>query len=139
MIVPRPVYELAAVQDDALGEAVIAMIFTDQPVRSALRRGEQQGDTRRHWQWEARRDRQNRGSRVWLSLGETITDDTPDEVKGRVESSLASLLSSGQVTSIEVTVTQIRHDALGLQVRLGRPRLAALELGFVLAQGLPHA
>lgn len=129
-VVYYPVHELAGVQEDPLAECVLARLYTDRPVRSSMR----PGDTRRHWQFFARTDTENFGSKLWV-LGEPFTDDTVRLMKSRAENALAALVGDGSATSIEVTVRQTAVDAAVLDVLITRPNAEDLSLGVALQQG----
>jgi phage gp46-like protein len=122
------VSELAGLQDDPLIEEVIAILFSDQPVRSVIR----PDDSRRHWQWWADTP-QGSTSRLWLSYAEIITDDTVPEMEDRVRTALAVLVPT-YVTTIEVTAVQTHLDEIALDIVLGRPRQTDLTVGFLLTQ-----
>lgn len=125
------VYELAGVQDDPLAERVLALLFTDKPERPAVR----PGDTRQHWQWFARTDTSNQGSRLWLDIDAPITDRTIALMKSRAENALAPLLADRTATRIDVVVQQTAHDAVGMVVTIRRPNDQDLTLGVALEQG----
>jgi len=106
----EPIYKLAGQQKDPLVEEIIAIIGSDQPTRSTIR----PKDSRRHWQWWARDPRGNT-SRVWVSYGQPITDETPAELKSRTEAALAVLVPA-YARKIEVEVNQISFDEMQLDV-----------------------
>lgn len=125
------VYELAGVQDDPLAERVLALLFTDKPERPSVR----PGDTRQHWQWFARTDTQNQGSRLWLNVDAPITDSSIVLMKSRAENALAPLLADRTATKIDVTVQQVAIDSVDLIVVIRRPNAEDLSLGVAISQG----
>ena len=125
-----PVYELAGQQADPLAEEILAVVFTDLPVRESVR----PGDSRRHWQWWARTDRDESASRLWLSIDQPITDTTTTEIEGRVSKALAVFIPTF-AKSIDVLAQQLTFDSVTLDITVHRPQQTELTIGLVLAQG----
>ena len=130
-----PVYDLAGQQTDPLAERVLAILFTDEPARELNRRE----DSHNHWQWLARpRDDENRGSRLWLSSGEIITDDTVSLMQSRATKALERLVPR-HAKSVAVTVAQTGHSKVAIDVRIGRVSGEDLTMSISLEQGVPSA
>lgn len=129
------VHQIAGQQTDPLLEEALAVLFTDQPVREELR----PGDSRRHWTWFGRRDEAQSSSRVWLNLGEPLSDETVDLLEGRANSALAALVDRGLAASATAVVRRTRRDVVEFVIEVRRSGGAASTLTVVLDQGLRDA
>ncbi len=107
---PDPIYKLAGQQGDAFVEEVLATLFSDRPERTSVR----PKDSRRHWQWWAR-DPRGQTSRIWISWGEPITDDTPGDLKARGEAALAVFIPD-YARRVEVIAKQVSFDEVNVEV-----------------------
>jgi hypothetical protein len=127
---PKPVYELAGQQTDALTEEVLAVCFTDAPERSSIR----PGDTRRHQQWLARRP-EGASSRGWLSFAQPLVAETRTLLKERYESALRAAFVPTHASSVDVTVTQTAVNELTMRWVIKRSDGGVAEGAVVLPQG----
>ena len=109
IIQPKPVYDLAGQQSDPLTEEVLAVLFTDAPVRSSIR----PGDTRRHQQWRTRSP-DAASSRGWLSFAEPLTSDIPTLLQERYTAALRAAFIPAHAASVDVTVVQTAVNELRL-------------------------
>jgi IS4 transposase len=128
---PKPVYELAGQQTDALAEEVLAVLFTDQPERASVR----PGDTRQHQQWLARNP-DGASSRGWLSFARPLTADTRALLKERSESALRTAFVPAHASSVTVTVIQTAVNELTLGWTIVRSSGNVSEGAVVLSQGV---
>lgn len=108
--IPKPVYDLAGQQADALTEEVLAVCFSDTPERESVR----PGDSRRHQQWLARRA-EGSSSRAWLSFAQPLTGDVPALLEERYKSALRTAFVPAHASSVEVTVTQTAVNELTMR------------------------
>lgn len=110
----QPVHALAGTLADPLAEEILAILFTDQPVREDVR----PGDARRHWQWAARQSNGNT-SRLWLSYAQPIVDTTVTDIEGRAVSALAGLVPE-YARAITVSAQQTAIDEITMIVTISR-------------------
>jgi hypothetical protein len=127
---PKPVYELAGQQTDALTEEVLAVCFTDAPERETIR----PGDTRRHQQWLARKH-EGMSSRGWLSFAQPLVADTRKLLEERYESALRAAFVPAHASSVDVTVTQTAVNELTMRWVIKRSDGGVAEGAVVLPQG----
>jgi hypothetical protein len=127
-----PVSELAGLQEDPLFEFVLALLYSDAPVRNVIR-----SDTRRHWQWMAR-DPNESASFVWLTFAQPITDDSTAELEQRTLAGLEPLVPD-KAKSVEAKAKVVRFDAIALTVTIGRLDGTTFEQTLILEQGVPNA
>jgi hypothetical protein len=127
---PKPVYELAGQQTDALTEEVLAVCFTDAPERSAVR----PGDTRRHQQWLCRRPK-GASSRGWLGFAQPLVASTRLLLEERYESALRAAFVPLHAASVDVMVTQTSVNELTMRWVILRSDGNVAEGAVVLPQG----
>jgi|SRR5690606_25452666 len=127
---PKPVYELAGQQTDALTEEVLAVCFTDAPERPSVR----PGDARRHQQWLAR-PHEGASSRGWLSFAQPLVANTRTLLEQRYESALRAAFVPAHASSVKVTVTQTAVNEFTMRWVITRPNGGVAEGAVVLPQG----
>lgn len=126
---PKPVYEIAGQQDDALTEEVLAVCFTNAPERTSVR----PQDPRRHQQWLARKA-EGASSRAWLSFAQPLTADTLALLEERYESALRTAFVPVHASSVDVTVTQTAVNELTMRWVIIRSSGDVAEGAVVLSQ-----
>lgn len=128
---PSQVYELAGQLEatDPLAEEILAVLFSDQPVRVELR----PTDNRRHWQWFAR-DPVGSTSRVWVDFGQPIVDDTVELLANRAESALQVLVPQF-ATEITATASQTAINEIRLVVDVTRANGTTTNLDLTVTGG----
>ena len=124
------VYTIAGQLDDPLSEEIVAVLFSDRPVRSV----ERPADSRRHWQWFAR-DPVGQTSRVWIGYAQPITDTAVEEVQDRAETALAVFVPEG-ARSIEVVATQTAITEIALVISVVRIQQVDLTIQLFVQGGL---
>jgi hypothetical protein len=125
-----PVYELAGEQDDPFTEEVLAVLFSDRPERASVR----PEDNRRHWQWWAR-DPVGKTSRGWIGFAEPITTETVELLQRRYQTALSQAFVPDFATQVEVTVQQVRVNALQISWVITRDLNQVITQSVVLTQG----
>ena len=122
----QSIHELAGLQQDPLAEEVLAVLYSDQPVRSIVR----PSDSRRHWQWWVR-DPEGSTSRLWLSFAQPMVSGTAEQVEDRVSKALTVLVPTF-VTAVEVNALQTSFTQIQLEIILQRPKSSSLTIGLIL-------
>lgn len=108
---PVPIHDLAGVQDDPRVEEVLAVLYTDQPVREDLR----PGDSRRHWQFWARKS-EGSSSRLWLVMDQPIVETIPKTIEQRAVAALTQAFIPDQASAAEASARQISFTEVELVV-----------------------
>jgi len=127
---PKPVHDLAGQQSDPLTEEVLAVLFTDAPVRHSVR----PWDTRRHQQWWARRH-EGASSRGWLTFAEPLTAEARTLLQERYLSALRTAFVPAHADGVSVSVVQTAVNELRLTWEIIRSGQSISTGAVVLTQG----